>query len=116
MKKIYVLSTLLLALIVSCGDFSTEPDWAKYDSGLKSRIDNANCEGLQKEFNTENFTKQPISETHTNDIDIDQEAVYDNYVQNAEKEKNLEEYTSASDIENIIGQDKKEAQDYPNQI
>ena len=52
MKKLHVISTLLLALTVSCGDFSTEPDWTKYDSGLKSRIDYSNCEGLQKEFNT----------------------------------------------------------------
>ena len=49
MKYILVFTALI---IYSCGDVNTEPDWSNYDSGLKSRIDNSNCEQLQQEFNT----------------------------------------------------------------
>ena len=51
MKKLSIASLFLLTLTFSCGDFSSEPDWSKYEYGLKSRIDNSNCNELQKEFN-----------------------------------------------------------------
>ena len=42
---------LLTIIFFSCGDLSSEPDWSRYDSSLKSRIDSLDCTGLQKEFN-----------------------------------------------------------------
>ena len=49
MKKVGLL--LLTTIFFCCGDLSSEPDWSRYDSSLKSRIDNLDCKGLQKEFN-----------------------------------------------------------------
>lgn len=49
MKRIGLI--LLTIIFFCCGDLSSEPDWSRYDSSLKSRIDNLDCTGLQKEFN-----------------------------------------------------------------
>ena len=48
MKKLIPVTAMFLAF--ACGDHVYKPKWENYDSGLKSRIDNSNCEDLQKEF------------------------------------------------------------------
>ena len=48
MKKVGLL--LLTTIFFCCGDLSSEPDWSRYDSSLKSRIDKLDCTGLRKEF------------------------------------------------------------------
>ena len=47
LKQIILVSFLFLS---ACGDVQYEPKWENYDSTLKQRIDSANCQQLQEQF------------------------------------------------------------------
>ena len=48
LKQIILVSFLFLS---ACGDVDITPKWENYDSTLKERIDSANCQQLQEQFN-----------------------------------------------------------------
>ena len=48
MKQIILVSFLFFS---ACGDVQYEPKWENYDSTLKQRIDSANCQQRQEQFN-----------------------------------------------------------------
>tara|TARA_A100001015_G_C15018750_1_gene726882 strand:- start:627 stop:878 length:252 start_codon:yes stop_codon:yes gene_type:complete len=47
LKQIILVSFLFFP---ACGDYQYEPKWENYDSTLKERIDSANCQQLQEQF------------------------------------------------------------------
>ncbi len=59
MKRItttFALGLVAALVLTGCGGGSAGVDWSNYDSSVKARIDGleaaADCEGLQKEFDT----------------------------------------------------------------